>query len=79
MNIKNKPWLKNYPKGVSSEIEFAEYSSIGDMFEKTCKRFTSKVAFTNFGVSLTFNELHEKSLNLASFLQNELKLSKGSS
>ena len=79
MSINNKPWLKNYPKGVASDIKFSEYSSIVDMFEKTCKRFNSKVAFTNFGVSLTFDELHEKSSNLASFLQTELKLFHGSS
>ena len=74
----NKPWLKNYPEGVSSNINFDEYSSLVDMFEKTCNRFHSKKAFTNFGISFTFNEIYQKSLNLASFLQNELNLSKGS-
>ena len=71
MNI-NKPWLKNYPKGVSSTINFDEYLSLVDMFDKTCKRFSSNTAFTNFGISLTFNEIYTKSSNLASFLQNEL-------
>ena len=78
MNI-NKPWLKNYPKGVASTINFDEYLSLVDMFDKTCKRFSSNTAFTNFGISLTFNEIYTKSSNLASFLQNELKLTKGSS
>ena len=53
----NKPWLKNYPEGVPSTINFDEYSSLVDMFEKTCRRFSSNKAFTNFGVSLTFNEI----------------------
>ena len=75
----NKPWLKNYPEGVSSSINFDEYSSLVDMFEKTCDRFSSNKAFTNFGVSFTFNEIYEKSSNLASFFQNELNLSKGES
>ena len=48
------------------------------MFEKTCDRFSSNKAFTNFGVSFSFKEIYEKSSNLASFLQNELNLSKGS-
>ena len=74
----NKPWLKNYPEGVSSNINFDEYSSLVDMFETTCNRFHSNKAFTNFGISFTFNEIYQKSLNLASFLQNELNLSKGS-
>ena len=75
----NKPWLKNYPKGVSSTINFDEYNSLVDMFDKTCERFASNKAFTNFGISLTFDDVYKKSLNLASFLQNELNLTKGSS
>ena len=79
MNINSdKPWLKNYPEGVSSNINFDEYSSLVDMFEKTCNRFSSNKAFTNFGVSFTFKEIYQKSSNLASFFQNELNLSKGS-
>ena len=74
----NKPWLKNYPQGVSSEINFEEYSSLVDMFNKTCKRFNQKTAFTNFGIKMSFNELEDKSNALASFLQNVLKLSKES-
>ena len=79
MNINfDKPWLKNYPEGVSSNINFDEYSSLVDMFEKTCDRFSSNKAFTNFGVSFTFKEIYQKSSNLASFFQNELNLSQGS-
>lgn len=74
----NKPWLKNYPQEVSSEINFEEYSSLVDMFNKTCKRFNQKTAFTNFGIKMSFNELEDKSNALASFLQNVLKLSKES-
>ena len=75
--INNKPWLKNYPDGVAPTIEFDEYSSLVDMFEKTCAQFNSKKAFTNFGTSLTFNEIYNKSLNLAFFLQDKFKLVKG--
>ena len=77
-NLASKPWLKSYPNGVSSTIKFNEYSSLVDMFEKTIERFDTKKAFTNFGVSLTFNQIYIKSLNLSAFLQNELNLSKGS-
>ncbi len=74
----NNPWLKSYPKGVSPSIEFDDYESLVDMFDKTVNRFKNKKAFTNFGVSLTFEEIHSKSTNLAAFLQNELNLKKGS-
>ena len=74
----NKPWLKSYPKGVSNKINFDEFNSLVDMFEKTVKRFHNKSAFTNFGVTLTFDQIHYKSTNLSAFFQNELKLNKGS-
>ena len=57
--ILNKPWLKNYPTGISSEINFDEYSSLVDMFNKTCKRFNKKIAFTNFGVRMSFKKLED--------------------
>ena len=74
----SKPWLKSYPTGVSSTIKFDEFNSLVDMFEQTVERFHAKKAFTNFGVSLTFDQLQNKSSNLTAFLQNELNLSKGS-
>ena len=74
----NKPWLKNYPQGVSDKIKFDEFNSLVDMFEKTVKRFQNKSAFTNFGVTLTYNQIHHYSANLSAFFQNELKLNKGS-
>ena len=64
----NKPWLKYYPKGVSPTINFDEYSSLVDMFDKTCERFTLNTAFTNFGVSLTFNEIYIKSFTISLIL-----------
>ena len=76
--LQNKPWLKSYPDGVSSNIDFYEYKSLVDMFEKTTQRFNNKKAFTNFGVSITFNQVSSYTNNLAAFLQNKLNLPKGS-
>tara|TARA_B100000965_G_scaffold406450_1_gene445458 strand:- start:1776 stop:3452 length:1677 start_codon:yes stop_codon:yes gene_type:complete len=76
--LQNKPWLKSYPDGVSSNIDFYEYKSLVDMFEKTTQRFNDKKAFTNFGVSITFNQINSYTNNLAAFLQNKLNLPKGS-
>ena len=76
--MQKKPWLKSYPEGVSSNIQFDEYHSLVDMFEKTTHRFKTKKAFTNFGISLTFDQIYLKSSNLAAFLQNKLNLPKGS-
>ncbi|MEK2645332.1 AMP-binding protein [Bdellovibrio sp. BCCA] len=72
-----KIWLKNYPKGVSPEVDVTKYTSLVDMYEESVRMFTSKKAFTNMGVSLTFSDLDRKVDQFASFLQNELKLKKG--
>ena len=75
----DKPWLKSYPEGVSSNIKFDEFSSLVDMFDKTCDRFSQNPSFTNFGKSLTFNQLKLNAELLASFLSNNLNLKKGDS
>ena len=72
-----KIWLKSYPKGVPSEINLDEFSSLVDLFDKTCERFNEKTAFTNFGVKISFSELRSHSENLSSYFINELKLKKG--
>ncbi|WP_413613393.1 AMP-binding protein [Bdellovibrio sp. HCB-110] len=72
-----KIWLKNYPKGVSPEVDLSKYSSLFDVYEESIRMFGSKKAFTNMGVSLTFSDLDRKVDQFASFLQNELKLKKG--
>ncbi|HEY8272432.1 MAG TPA: AMP-binding protein [Pseudobdellovibrionaceae bacterium] len=72
-----KIWLKQYPKGVPTEINMQEYSSIMQVFDEACQKYSHKIAFTNMDVSFTYSELHEKVQDFASFLQNELKLKKG--
>ncbi len=76
--LNSKPWLKNYPEGIKSDINFDEYNSLVDMFDRTCDRFNSKKSFTNFGKSISFNELNLKATNLSIFLQKKLNLKKGS-
>ncbi|MBO9665702.1 MAG: AMP-binding protein [Bdellovibrio sp.] len=72
-----KIWLKNYPAGVGPEIDLNQYQSLMEIYDESIRKFGAKKAFTNMGVSLTFNELDQKVSQFASFLQNELKLKKG--
>jgi long-chain acyl-CoA synthetase len=77
MAAEQKPWLKNYPPGVPAEIDISKYSNIMSVFDEAIRKFRSKPAFTNMDVTLSFEELDQKSGQFASFLQNELKLKKG--
>ena len=72
-----KIWLKNYPAGISPEIDTGSYKSLLDVFDESCQKFSDQIAFKNMGVSLTYSELDKKATDFASFLQNELKLKKG--
>ncbi|HPI40390.1 MAG TPA: AMP-binding protein, partial [Pseudobdellovibrionaceae bacterium] len=73
----NRIWYKNYPKIIPQEIDLTQCESIVSVFETSVSQFSEKPAFSNMGVTLTFNELNEKVDQFASFLQNELRLKKG--
>lgn len=72
-----KPWLKNYPKGVAHEIDTHRYESVIDIFEATVHRFRDRDAFVNMGSALTFEDIDYLSADFASFLQNVAGLKKG--
>lgn len=73
----NKPWLSSYPQGVPAEIDVDEYESVAQVFERAAERFGGLPAFRNFGTTLTYAEMEEKSRAFAAFLQNEIGLEKG--
>ncbi|MBL8484578.1 MAG: AMP-binding protein, partial [Rhodocyclaceae bacterium] len=72
-----KIWLASYPPGVPAEIDVNEYSSIGDLFEKSCARYAAGEAYVSFGKSITYAELDALSAQWGAFLQSRLKLAPG--
>lgn len=73
-----KIWLNSYPKGVPFEINPASYQSITEMMDECFKKYSTKPALYNLGVTLTYQQLDEYSRAFAAYLQHELKLEKGS-
>jgi long-chain acyl-CoA synthetase len=71
------PWFNKYAAGTPHEIKLYDYNSLVELFETSCKKYADKVAFENMGVTMTFKEVDELSLNFAAYLQQELKLKKG--
>lgn len=69
-------WLKNYPPQVPADI-LIPYDSLVEMFEESCQKFSNRIAFSNYGNDLTYSELYQKTEELASYFQNDLKLKKG--
>ncbi|MDP7319341.1 MAG: long-chain-fatty-acid--CoA ligase [Bacteriovoracaceae bacterium] len=73
----NYPWLKSYPNGVPHEIDINEYSSINDILHQAFDKYKERPSFTCMGKEFTYGEIDSLSQKFASYLQNELKLSKG--
>ena len=73
----DRVWIKNYPKNVPSEISPSKDNSLQDLFYQTTEMFSKKIAFKNLNSSITFNETKKYSERFASYLQNELKIRKG--
>ncbi len=72
-----KIWLKRYPPNVPAEIDPDEYTSLVEVFERSCHQFGPRLAFTNMGYGMTYTELEQKSRGFAAYLQQELGLTKG--
>lgn len=70
-------WNDKRPPGVPNEIDLTQYSSIGDVFERSCKQYADRPAFTNMDTTLTYGELDRLSSNFASYLQTETDLKPG--
>jgi long-chain acyl-CoA synthetase len=65
-----KVWLKHYAANVKKEINPDEYSSLVELFEKSCRKYADKSAFSNLGHAITYAELERQSRYFASFLQS---------
>lgn len=78
MSTSAKLWLKSYPSYIPASINPDAYHSINDLFEQTVAKFQKLPAFTSFNKTISYQELDKFSQQFAAYLQNELKLEKGS-
>jgi len=72
-----KPWLKSYPAGVPEEIDIDEYSSVTDIFDTSVAKFSDLPAYTNFGKTITYQDVDIYTAQLGAYLKSELGLEKG--
>jgi long-chain acyl-CoA synthetase len=73
----SKPWLQSYPEGVPAEISIDEYASVADIFDQSVCKFEDLPAYSNFGKTITYQEVNEYTSQLGGYLKNELALDKG--
>ncbi|QYX53113.1 long-chain-fatty-acid--CoA ligase FadD2 [Pseudomonas sp. S07E 245] len=70
-------WNDKRPAGVPSTIDINAYRSVVDVFERSCKRFADRPAFSNLGVTLSYGELERHSAAFAAWLQANTDLAPG--
>jgi long-chain acyl-CoA synthetase len=70
-------WNDKRPPGVPNEIDLTQYSSIVDVFERSCKKYADRPAFTNMGTTITYGELERQAGAFAAYLQNHTDLQPG--
>ena len=75
--MSDRPWLDSYPSGVPADVDWQACPSLKALFERSCKRFADKPAFTSMGVTLGYEELDELSRHFAAWLQQRPGLAKG--
>jgi long-chain acyl-CoA synthetase len=64
-------WLKQYPAGVPADIDVTQYASLVELLEESFAKFSDRKAFICMDKSISYRELDEMSLALASFLQSK--------
>jgi long-chain acyl-CoA synthetase len=72
-----KVWLKSYPAGVPETIDVNAYQSVADVFNQAVESYGEKPAFTNFGTTLSYNDMDRLTGQLASYLQSLPNMRKG--
>lgn len=72
-----KIWLPQYTQGVPHELDLDPSESLVDLLVNTCNEYPERIAFSNFGHSLTYRDVDELTMRFATWLRNEAGLSRG--
>lgn len=70
-------WNNKRPLGVSNEINATDYKSLLDVIARSCRKFATRPAFSNMGVTLTYGELDRLTADFATYLQKHTNLNPG--
>ncbi|MDO4775901.1 MAG: AMP-binding protein [Cardiobacteriaceae bacterium] len=71
-HLDSKPWLAHYPPHVPAQLPERRFAHLGDYLEDMFARFGSARGFTNFGTTLSFADVEERSRAFAAYLQRVL-------
>jgi long-chain acyl-CoA synthetase len=66
-----KIWLKHYPPGVPTEVDYGQYRSIGELFDTTVAKYAERPSYTNMGRTITFGDLGPLSRAFGAWLRSK--------
>jgi len=64
-----KIWLQSYPPGMPTTIDAARYTSLAEVFERSCANFADQIAYLSMGKGLSFSALRAAAHDFAGWLQ----------
>jgi len=64
-------------KGLPDTLNLEAYPSVLTIFNESCAKYATKPAFSNLGLTLTYQEVDELSSAFAAFLQHKTSLNAG--
>jgi long-chain acyl-CoA synthetase len=67
----DKFWLKSYPEGVATEIDFTQYQSLVQLLEEAFQKYASRNAYACMGKYLTYAEVDQLSRKVGAWLQSK--------
>ncbi|CAN5245143.1 long-chain fatty acid--CoA ligase [soil metagenome] len=67
----DKIWLKSYPEGMPSEIDYTQYRSLVHLLEEAFRKYAARNAYVCMDKYLTFAEVDELSKKMACWLQSK--------
>jgi len=70
-------WNDKRPAGVLPEVDLKAYKSVVEVFERSCKKYADRPAFSNMGVTITYAQLDRYSAAFAAYLQQQTDLKAG--
>ena len=66
-----RPWLASYPEGVPATLHPGDYSTLVDMFRKSCAAYAERPAMESFGATMSYRDLGRAADAVASWLQSQ--------
>lgn len=64
-------WLKNYYKGMPTDIDPTAYTQLVDMIDESLVKFADRPGYACMGKSLTFKEVDDRANALAAYLHGQ--------